>query len=118
MKSQPFSQKLKNASNGIIFTFKTESNFRFHCYSSIAVFLVFIFIQPSLIWWALIIICIALVIAAELANTAIETLLDYMHPEIHPKVGMVKDIMAGMVLSLSILALIIGSLALIDTMSK
>ena len=117
MKSQPIQQKIKNAINGIIFTFKTESNFRFHCYSAILVFLVFIFLQPSLIWWALIIICIGLVIAAELANTAIETLLDHIHPEIHPEVGKVKDIMAGMVLILSILAAIIGLLALIDTIT-
>lgn len=117
MKSQPIQQKIKNAINGIIFTFKTESNFRLHCYSAILVFLVFIFLQPSLIWWALIFICIGLVIAAELANTAIETLLDHMHPDIHPEVGKVKDIMAGMVLSLSILAVIIGLLAIIDTIT-
>ena len=40
-----------------------------------------------------------------------------MHPEIHPAVGKVKDIMAGMVLSLSILAAIIGLLALVDTLT-
>ena len=116
MKSQSIQQKLKNAYNGIHFTYQTESNFRLHCYSAILVFIIFLFLQPSLIWWALVIICIALVIAAELANTAIETLLDHLHPEIHPSVGKVKDIMAGMVLSLSILAMIIGVLAVIDTL--
>jgi len=117
VKSQSIQQKIKNAYNGIVFTFKTESNFRLHCYSSILVFIVFLFLQPSLIWWALIIICIGLVIAAELANTAIEILLDHMHPEIHPEVGKVKDIMAGMVLSLSILAVIIGLLSIIDSVT-
>lgn len=117
MKSQALQQKIKNAVNGIIFTYQTESNFRLHCYTSISVILVFAIIQPSLIWWALILVCIGLVIAAELANTAIETLLDHLHPEIHPAVGKVKDIMAGMVLSVSILAAIIGLLALIDTLN-
>ena len=116
MKSQPIQKKIKNAFNGIIFTFKTESNFRFHCYAALFVFLVFLVLQPSLIWWALIAICIGLVIAAELANTAIENLVDHLHPEIHPAVGKVKDIMAGMVLSLSILAAIVGLLAIIDTL--
>ena len=58
-------------------------------------------IQPDLLWYALSLICIALVLVAELTNTTIETLLDYLHPEIHPEIGKVKDIMAGMVLLLS-----------------
>jgi len=114
VKSQSIPQKIRNAYNGIVFTFNTESNFRFHCYSAILVFVIFLFLQPSLIWWALISICIGLVIAAELANTAIEVLLDHIHPELHPAVGKVKDIMAGVVLILSILAAVIGLLAIID----
>ena len=116
MKSQSIDKKINNAFNGIVFTFKTESNFRFHCYSAIAVLFFFLFLQPRLLWWALISICIGLVIAAELSNTAMETLLDYSHPEIHPAVGKVKDIMAGMVLGLSLLAVIVGVLAIIDTL--
>lgn len=118
MKSQSIPQKINNAYNGIIFTFKTESNFRFHCYSAVLVFIVFSFLQPDLIWWALIFICIGLVIAAELANTAIEVLLDHIHPEIHPAVGKVKDIMAGMVLSLSVLAAVIGVLAIVASFNQ
>ena len=115
MKNQPIKQKLKNALNGIIFTYKTESNFRTHCYSTIVVFLLLGIFQPKLVWWALIVICIILVIAAELANTAIETLADHLHPDIHPKIGVVKDIMAGVVLSFSILAVVVALLAVLDT---
>ncbi len=111
MKNQSILQKLKNAFNGIVFTYKTESNFRFHCYSTLATLIIFSVLQVAPIWWALIFICIALVIAAELANTAIENLVDHIHPEIHPAIGKVKDVMAGMVLILSFLAVIIGLLA-------
>lgn len=117
MKNQSIKQKLKNALNGIIVTYQTESNFRFHCYSAVAVILLLSVFHPALEWWALICICIGLVIAAELANTAIETLLDHLHPGFHSTVGKVKDIMAGMVLSLSVLAVVIALLAVLDALS-
>lgn len=117
MKNQSVTQKLNNAWNGISYTFKTENNFRFHCYSAATVIIFFFFLQPALIWWALILICIGLVIAAELANTAIENLVDHLHPEMHSAIGKVKDIMAGFVLSVSILAALVGLLAIIDTLA-
>ena len=115
MKNQPITQKIKNAVTGIAFTYKTESNFRRHCFSAVIVIILLAVFQPQWIWWALIIICIALVLAAELINTAIENLIDHLHPEIHPEIGKVKDIMAGMVLVLSLTAIIIALFAVLDT---
>ncbi len=115
MKNQSITQKVKNAITGIAITYKTESNFRLHCFSAIVVIIVLIIFQPQWIWWALIIICIGLVIAAELINTALENLIDHLHPEIHPQIGKVKDIMAGMVLVLSLTAIIIALFAVLDT---
>jgi len=116
MKNQPLIQKIKNAGSGIIFTLKTEKNFRFHCLAAVAVIIALSVLQPAVIWWAMIILCIGLIMASELINTAIETLLDYMHPDIHPEIGKVKDIMAGMVLVLSLVSVIIAVLAVIDTL--
>jgi len=116
MKNQPFQLKIQNAFAGIRFTLQTEDNFRRQLI--IAILLVFglFVLHPALIWWALILLCVGLVLAAELANTAIETLIDYLHPEIHPEIGRVKDIMAGMVLTLSITAVLVGLLAFVDTL--
>jgi len=115
MKNQAFHKKLFNAFSGLMFTIKTENNFRIQISIAIIVFISLLYIQPSLLWCALILLCVALVLAAELINTAIETLLDYMHPEIHPEIGKVKDIMAGMVLLLSLTTVFISLFALIDT---
>ncbi len=54
-----------------------------------------------------------LVIAGELFNTAIEKLIDYLHPEKHPEIAKVKDISASAVFVLASLALIIGLLVLV-----
>lgn len=38
------------------------------------------------------------VLAAEMFNTALEHLVDHLHPEIHPRIGVVKDCAAAGVL--------------------
>jgi len=119
MKNQPFLKKVTNAVKGISYALKSENNFRIQIL--IAVLIIGIglpILQPTLIWSALLILCIGLVLAAELVNTALEVLLDYLHPEIHPEIAKIKDIMAGMVLILSLTSVFIAGLALIDTLGK
>jgi diacylglycerol kinase len=53
-------------------------------------------------------ICIALVIGAELANTAIEKIMNFLHPSYHEKIKSIKDIAAGMVLFTAICTAIVG----------
>jgi diacylglycerol kinase len=116
MKNQPLHKKMSNASKGIYVTLQAESNFRIQLV--IAILIVGIglpIVQPPLVWWAMIMLCIGLVLAAELTNTALEVLLDHLHPDTHPEIAKVKDIMAGMVLVLSITTVIIGLLALFAT---
>ena len=53
--------------------------------------------RPSPIWWAAVMLASAGVLAAELLNTAIETLADHLSPEVHPKIRVVKDCAAAAV---------------------
>lgn len=117
MKNQPFTTKLANAWSGIRFTFRTENNFRVQTIIALLTLFGMVLLQPALLWWALIVICIGLVLAGELANTALETLIDHIHPEQHPLIGKAKDIMAGMVLILSITTVVIALLAVLDTLT-
>lgn len=115
MKNQSIWKKLKFACNGIIYALKNEHNMQRHLISAVIVLCLFFFLKISIFWWALIILCIGLVIAAELLNSAIETLIDYLHPQVHEKIGHVKDMLAGMVLVLSVTALLIGLLAIVSS---
>lgn len=117
MKNLPFTTKLANAWSGIRFTFRTENNFRVQTIIALLTLFGMVLLQPALLWWALIVICIGLVLAGELANTALETLIDHIHPEQHPLIGKAKDIMAGMVLILSITTVVIALLAVLDTLT-
>lgn len=58
--------------------------------------------------WAIVLLCCGVVIAAELLNTAIETVVDLVSPEFHPLAGRAKDIAAAAVISLCVLVAIVG----------
>lgn len=64
----------------------------------------------DLMSWAVVLLCCGVVIAAELLNTAIETIVDLVSPEYHPLAGRAKDISAGAVWSLCVIVAIVGLL--------
>lgn len=96
------------AFNGIKLAFKTEINMRVHSFIMIIVLLLGFVFSVSNIEWVLLLLTIGLVITAEVFNTAVEHMLDYLAPEIHPAVGAIKDLTAGAVLVTSIVALLVG----------
>ena len=48
------------------------------------------------------------VVLHELFNTALEKLIDHLHPEQHPEIRVRKDIVTGAVLISSVLALLVA----------
>ena len=58
--------------------------------------------------WAVVLVCCGMVIAAELLNTAIETVVDLVSPEFHPLAGQAKDIAASASWVLSLTAAVVG----------
>ncbi|WP_102026992.1 diacylglycerol kinase family protein [Salirhabdus sp. Marseille-P4669] len=99
---------LRYALNGIFLTFRTERNFRIHVAFKILVIIVGFFLELSKLEWGIIILCIALVLMAEMLNSALELLIDHLFPNVHPVAGKVKDIAAGSVLIAAICSAIIG----------
>ena len=64
--------------------------------------------QLSATEWMFQIFAIGLVLVAESLNTAIEKMADFIHPEYHKKIGLIKDISAGAAFFAAIFAVIIG----------
>ena len=58
--------------------------------------------------WGVVLVCCGMVIAAELLNTAIETVVDLVSPEFHPLAGQAKDIAAAASWVLSLTAAVVG----------
>lgn len=63
--------------------------------------------------WAVILMCIVLVLSLEMINTAIEQLCNMVHPEIHPAIKIIKDVVAGAVLVCSVMTAVIGAIIFI-----
>lgn len=96
------------ALEGIIFTFKTQVNFKIQFALGIAsVILAFLF-GFSRVEWLILLLSISLVLFAELANTAVEILVDLTTSDIHPKAKIAKDLSAGIVLLISVFVFAIG----------
>ncbi|CAN5564286.1 diacylglycerol kinase family protein [soil metagenome] len=96
------------ASSGLLFAFKNENNFNFHFLATIIVVILGFVFQLNLVEWIILVILIGLVYLSEIFNTAIEKLVDLIHPELQSKAGLVKDIAAGGVLIASIISAIGG----------
>ena len=60
--------------------------------------------------WCILLLCIGVVIALEIINTAIEHVVDLVSPNYNEIAGKVKDLAAGAVLVFSIIALAVGVL--------
>jgi diacylglycerol kinase len=60
--------------------------------------------------WAILVLTISGVLAAELINSALEMLADATSPEHHPLVGIAKDVAAGAVLVMALGSVVVGLL--------
>ncbi|WP_196888050.1 diacylglycerol kinase family protein [Aureivirga sp. CE67] len=58
--------------------------------------------------WMIQILAISVVLATEALNTGIERVADFIHPDYHKKIGIIKDVAAGAVTFVALGALIIG----------
>ena len=101
------------AFKGIGSALKSERNLRLHLIAVVFVTITSIAFGISITEWLIILVLFALVIAMELINTAIEKLSDVVQPEKDDRIRIIKDISAGAVLCVAIIALIIGFLIFI-----
>ena len=111
-KNQPLWRRMGFALAGLMHGLRTENSVRFEAVVFVLVLVTLVVLRPEPIWWAAAALASAGVLAAELLNTAIETLADHLCPEIHPKIRVVKDCAAAAVFVSVIGALVVaGALA-------
>ncbi len=100
----------KYALEGIWAAFKEEPNLKIHFIISVLVMLLGFYLKISKFDWIVIVITIGIVISVELTNTAIEVVVDSFTGTYHPGAKKAKDISAGAVLIVSIMAAVVGLL--------
>jgi len=118
MKNQAFLRRLGFALAGLRATWRAEHSFKTHVIAAAAVLGVLVWLEPAPLWWAVAALAVALVIVAEIFNTAIEGLADHLHPEQHPAIKVVKDCAAGAVLVATIAALAVAAAFAYDVLLR
>lgn len=98
------------AFEGLWQSLKREAHLKIHFSAAILVVAAGLFINLSKLEWVAIAICIALVLMAELFNTAVEKICDLVQPELDPRIKYIKDLAAAAVLMACLAALITGLL--------
>lgn len=110
-KSQGFFKTFKNARKGMRLTIKSERNIRVHLFTALLVLTTAFYLHFSSVKICILLLTIGSVISAEMINSAIEFTLDSIYHNRYSKmVGMAKDIAAGAVMVVTIIAIVIGVL--------
>lgn len=103
-------QSFGYAFKGIYLLVTSETNSSIQLLVAIVVTIAGFVFKISTTEWIAQIFAIALVMSLEGINTAIEKIVDFVHPEHHQKIGHIKDIAAGAVLIAALAAITIGGL--------
>ena len=103
----------KYAINGIKTATKKEPNFRTHLIVALATLITAYIVGFTTPEWLLLAFTISLVFILEFINTALESIVDLVSPEISPKARVAKDVSAAAVLLSAILAVIVGAVLFI-----
>ncbi len=109
MKNRSFIERLGFALAGIRIVWRRERSFRTQSLFGLVAIAALILLRPGWIWAAIIGLCIALVLALEMVNAALEYLIDRVHPDIAEEIKFAKDAAAGAVLIASLASLGIGA---------
>lgn len=114
MKGHRFADRLGFAWAGLRTAWRMEKSLRTHALATVGVIVALVLTRAPALWWAVMAETIALVVAAELLNTAIEALADHLHPQWHEAIKRTKDVAAAAVLVTSVGALAVAVAFTID----
>ena len=81
-----------------MYAVRTQMNIRVHLVITVGVLLLVAYLQLTRLEMTVLVLTITMVLAAEMFNTAIETVVDLVSPEYHPLAKIAKDVAAGAVL--------------------
>ncbi|WP_321307689.1 diacylglycerol kinase family protein [Marinifilum fragile] len=98
----------KHALRGLKITVKEEDNAKIHLGIGIIMYILSAVLKLKKMEIVAVLFSIGFVVVAELFNTAIENLCDFVHPNQHKQIKKIKDISAAAVLLSAITAFLVG----------
>ena len=102
-----FLKSFSFALNGIKISLR-QRNMKIHVACALLVIALGFYFKITIVDWCILLLCIGVVIALEIINTAIEQVVDLVSPNYNELAGKIKDLAAGAVLVVAIISAIIG----------
>lgn len=106
------------AFQGLVYSFKTQRNFRIHCLASAAIGLLSVFLDFDLSESVAILSAVFLVLISELFNTAVEKTIDLYTDKYHSLAKIAKNCAAAAVLLSALYAIAAGAIVLLPRILK
>jgi diacylglycerol kinase len=116
LKGATFIRRFLFASAGIRVALIREKSFRTQTLLALAAAAAIAVMRPGWLWAALVALSVALVLALEMMNAALEYLTDHLHPELALEIKHAKDAAAGAVLIASLASATVGALMMVATL--
>ena len=101
-------KSVKYAAKGFWILITSENSIITQIIIAIIMTIIGFIMQLSATEWMFQLFAIGLLLVAESLNTAIEKIADFIHPEYHKQISIIKDISAGAAFFAAIIAIIIG----------
>ena len=108
-----FINSFRYAFEGLWHCLRYGRSFKIHIAAAVIVIGAAICFRVSTVSMSLLLIAVAMVLAAEMLNTAIEKAVDIVTDKPHPLAKTAKDVAAGAVLVTAVFAALIGILVVI-----
>lgn len=109
LKTNKTNKAFVNAFAGLNYFFRHERNGRTQLIIGVFTVILSTLLHITQHEWIAVLLCIGAVLSAEMMNSALEKLCDYIQPSFNPEIRIIKDIAAGGVLFIAIISAIIGA---------
>lgn len=103
---------------GLKYAFKSEKNLRIQGICGLLAISLGVWLEINLTEWTILLFLVSMILAAEIFNSALESLGDAIDKNHNELIGRAKDLSAGAVLLLSISSVIIGGIIFIPKVIK
>lgn len=114
-RERSWAEKFRDAFRGLKEGVRGQSSFFVHFFMAAAVIAAAVVLEiDDLLQWCILVLCIAVVLTAEMFNSALESLARAITDEMDPHVGRALNIGSAAVLLASIGAAIVGTLIFLN----
>jgi len=110
--SRSWSRKFRDAVRGVAVGARGQSSFVVHLFCALLVVVVAALARMTAWQWCVLLLCIAMVMVAEMFNTALETLAKAVDRQYNPHLRDALDVASGAVLLAALGAMVVGAVVL------